>query len=162
MSIDYCNNINLLKSAQFKLILENPEKHVEFFVQECNIPGWNLGEMDVHWMAQNQPRPGDNITWNALSATIVCDEELKAIRECHGYCFRLKDPETGFLGDQMQETFDAKLMILTNKNNLQHVVTFYDAWIQNVSDLQLSHTTSEDDPVTFTVDIRYDYYKFGE
>jgi len=158
---EYCNNINLLKSSQFKLLLERPERTVEFFVQECNIPGWSIGPMEVAWMAQNQQRPGDNITWNQLSATIVCDEELKAIIECHQYCFRIKNPETGELGGP-EETFDAKLMILTNKNNYQHVITFHDAWIETVSDLQLSHTTSEDDPVTFNVDIQYDYYTIGE
>lgn len=160
MSENFCNSINPLKSAQFKLILEKPEMSVEFFVQECNIPGWAIGEMEVPWMAQNQQRPGDNITWNVLNATILCDEELNAIIECYKYCFRIKNPKTGELGGP-EETFDAKLMILTNKNNYQHVITFYDAWIQNVSDLQLSHTTSEDDPVTFSVDIQYDYYTIG-
>lgn len=161
MSEELCNNINILKSSQFKLILERAEKTVEFFVQECNIPGYNIGEMSVAWMAQNQQRPGDNITWNVLTATILCDEELKALTECHNYCFRIKNPKTGELGGP-EETFDAKLLILTNKNNYKHVITFYDAWIQNVSDLQLSHTTSEDDPVTFTVDFQYDYYTIGK
>jgi len=156
-----CNNTNLLKSSQFKLLLEIQEKTVEFFVQEVNIPGWAIGEMEVAYMAQNQQRPGDNITWNALSAMVVCDEELNAIIECHKYCFRIKNPATGELGGP-EETFDAKLMILTNKNNYKHVITFHDAWIQTVSDLQLSHTTSEDDPVTFSVDIQYDYYTIGE
>lgn len=156
----FCNDINYLKSAQFKLILEREERTVEFFLQDCILPGYQIGEMQMAWMAQNHERPGDHIQWNILSATVLCDEELKAIKECHNYCMRLKDPETGELGNQHEETFDAKLLIYTNKNNMQHVVTFYNAWIQTVGDLQFSHVTTEDDPITFNVDIQYDYYKF--
>ena len=156
----FCNSTNFLKSAQFKLILDNPEHNIEFFVQECSMPGWSLGELEMNWMAQNQQRPGDNITWNPLNATILCDEELKAFIECQNYLFRIKNPETGVIGPPA-EVFDAKLLILTNKNNYQHMATFYDTWIQNTSDMMMSHTTSEDDPVTFTVDMVYDYYKIG-
>jgi len=156
-----CNNTDFLKSAQFKLVLELQEKTVEFFVQECNLPGWQIGEMQISHMSQIQQRPGDNITWNQLTATILCDEELKAFIECHKYCFRIKNPDTGELGGP-DETFDAKLVILTNKNNYQHVVTFYDAWIQNVGDMPFTNISTEDEPITFTIDLQYDYYTIGK
>jgi hypothetical protein len=155
--MSFCTSSDFLKSSSFRIVLEKPEAAIEFFVQEAILPGWQIGELNVAWMAQNQQRPGDEIVWNQLNMTVLCDEALEAWKACHRYCLRIKNPETGELGGP-EETFDGKLIILTNKNNLSHEITFHDAWIQNVSDLQFSNTTSEDEPMTFTMDIQYDYY----
>lgn len=154
-----CVSASFLKACSFRIILKKEAKEIEFVVQAANLPGFSLGEMPVAWMAQNQRRPGDNLTWTPLALTLVCDENLQAFKNAHNLMMRLKDPETGFLGDA-SELFDAKLVILTNKNNLQHVVTFYDSWIQTVGDLSFSHTTPDDAQLSFDINLVYDYYKF--
>ena len=159
---EFCSGVDILKSCNFKILLKNPARTLEWFIQEANLPGFQLGEMNVAWMAQNQRRPGDMHNWNNLSLNVLCDENLSAFKEAHACSFAIKNPETGEMGIPFEELFDAKMIIFTNKNNYQHEVTFVDAWIQMVGDLQLSHTTSEDDPVTFAVEIVYDYYKFEE
>jgi len=154
----FCSGVDLLKSCNFKILLKNPAKTIEWFVQESNLPGFQLGEMNVPWMAQNQRRPGDMHTWNPLNLSVLCDEKLKAFKEAHSLSLALKHPGTGEMGVPKDELFDAKLIILTNKNNYQHEITFHDAWLQMVSDIQLTHTSAEDDPVVFQVEFLYDWY----
>lgn len=160
MSEDFCTGVDLLKSCNFKILLKDPARTIEWWVQEANLPGFQLGEMNTAWMAQNQRRPGDMHTWNNLTLSVICDENLKSFKEAFECSMALKDPETGEMGVPADELFEAKMIVLTNKNNFKHEITFHDAWIQMVSDLQLSHTTSEDDPVVFQVELIYDYYTF--
>jgi len=149
---------NHLKSGNFSVVLKN-QKTIEFVVQEVNLPGLNLGEIQVgHW-TQNQNRPGDNITWSTLSMTILCDEELAAFKEAFNHIMSLKDPYDGKIEIQ-NAIFDATLLITTNKNNVQHRVQFFDAWIQSIGDIQFTTTSSEEEQIVFTIELQYDYYKF--
>ena len=71
----------------------------------------------------------------------------------------LKDPYDGKIEIQ-NAIFDATLLITTNKNNVQHRVQFFDAWIQSIGDIQFTTTSSEEEQIVFTIELQYDYYKF--
>lgn len=157
MSYSACTKIDFLKSCSFQILLEQEERTIEFMVQEASLPGWNIGELSVPNMAQIERRPGDNISWNVLNLQVLVDEKLNVIKEAHKYCFRIKNPELGIIGGP-EEVFDGKLLILTNKNNYQIEITFHDAWISSVGDVNFSHTTPEDDPLIVPIDITYNYY----
>lgn len=150
--------VNLLKNCSFAIQLKDDQDTLEFTVQEANLPGLQLGEMPIGHMSQQQRRPGDNITWNPLALTIVCDEKLKAFREAYAFIRKTKDPELAFINPFT--IFDAVLFITTNKNNIQHRFFFRNAWIQSITDLQFTAASSEDEQMTFTVELVYDYYEF--
>ena len=152
---------DLLKSGNFRFVTKN-QRNVEFFVQEVNLPGFSLGEMTINaHLAQQERRPGDNISWNNLSMQVICDEDLNAFEEARQYVMDLRDPETGEL-DPLGMIFEGFLFLTTNKNNVQKHYVFHNCWINSVGDMQLSTTTSEDDPVTFQVDVTYTYYELHD
>lgn len=149
---------DLLKQCNFQIIIPN-RPNLEFFVQEVPIPGFQLGEMQMSHWTQNEARPGDNISWDRLQLTVVCDEDLQAYKDVYNHIILEKDPENGYL-EISRSVFDAKLMLTTNKSNIQHVITFKYAWIVSVGELQLTTTSTEDEQITFTVEVAYTYFEF--
>lgn len=154
-----CTTVGLLKQSSFVIILKQELNRIEFMVQEAALPGMQLGEMPVYHMSQAQQRPGDNITWNLLSLSVVTDEKLMSFKQAWQFITKVKNPETGIM-DNVEQPFDAELHILTNKNNVSHKIKFHDAWIQSIGDLQFTQQTTEDEPVVFNLELQYDYYEF--
>lgn len=152
-------SLNLLKNENFTFILNNEFKTLEFFVQEVNIPGVNLGEIQINHLSQNQKRVGDTLNYSQLNVTVICDEKLKAFQEVYNYLIRLKNPETGIL-DIEKAYFNGNLILTTNKNNPLLNIVFYNCWINSISDLQLVTTNTEANVLTFTITMNFDYYEF--
>lgn len=149
---------DILKAGNFKLAFKDQEG-IEFFIQEVNLPGFQLGEVPISaHFAQQERRPGDHIQWNNLTLQVICDEDLKAFEDARRYITRAKNPETGEM-DNDYIFFEGTLALTTNKNNVGNIYKFKNCWIQMVSDLLLSTTTGEDDPVTFSIEIIYSYYE---
>lgn len=147
---------NLLKPGNLEITLKD-HRMIEFNLQEVALPGFQLGETWLNNPSQNWRNPGDNITWNELVCTVICDEEMNAYFEAYDYITAAKNPKTGEMKlDEVR--FDAKLTLLTNKNNPLRVITFYDAWIRSLTEAQLTVTSAEDEPVVFTVEIVFDYF----
>lgn len=152
-------NTNLFKTCNFAIQLPGDQSSIEFFVQEASLPGIQLGEMQISHMSQIEYRPGDNISWNPLTLTVVCDETLQAFKQAYDFVIKTKNPETAHM-DNVDQPFEAYMHLTSNKNNIIHTIVFHDAWIQNITDLQLMNTSMEDEQVTFTLDLRYSWYEF--
>ena len=150
---------DLFKQCNFQIVLAN-RVNLEFFVQEVAIPGFQIGELPVNHWTQNESRPGDSTTWDHLQLTILCDEDLTAFKDVYNHLILEKNPEDGFL-EINRTVFDAKLLLTTNKSNVQHCITFKYAWIMAVGELQLITSSTEDEQLTFTVEIPYAYYEFN-
>jgi hypothetical protein len=128
-------------------------------VQEVNIPGVTLGQMDLNWQSMKDKRTGDSMEFNDLTLSVLIDEDLQTFKELFNALILAHNPHTNVLEVQ-QQMFDGYLSLLTNKNNFQHNLHFYDAWIKSVDDIQLSHQTSEDEQLLVTMQICYNYYLF--
>lgn len=148
--------IDVAKQSNYRIVLKD-RKELEFWVQETNLPGFGYGEIAMNWNQNQRKLPGDSINWNQLTLQVLCDEDLKAFMDVYDLVTQIRGPESSIV-DVETPVFDAVLFITTNKNNVLWKVTFHNAWIANVGDLQFSNTTSDDDPIIFTVDLNYDYY----
>lgn len=151
-------SVNLFKSCNFVIQLAK-QKQIEFYVQESILPDVNIGEIEMPNRWQNFKIPGDNINWGVLTLTLVCDEDLLAYKDLINLIMKYKNPKTGDI-DIEDNLFTSYLFLTTNKNNVKHQIEFVDCWVQSISSLTLSSTTSEDDIITFTVDIMYSYYEW--
>jgi len=149
---------DLFKQCGFKIQLKDG-KHIEMFVQEANIPGITLGQMDIGWQAMKDKRTGDSIEYNDFTLTIILDEDLKVYKEIYNSLILAHNPDTNTLEVQ-DNLFDGYFYLLTNKNNIQHTLHLFDAWIKNIDDIQLTHTSSEDEQITVTMTICYNYFLF--
>ena len=151
-------NTNLFKSCNFRITL-NTEKQIELMVQEVNLPGYSIGQLENRWQSMVDKRPGDSMEFNDLTLTILVDEQLEIYKEIYKSLVYSHNPVTNTL-QITKQIFDGYLFLLTNKNNLQHMIHFYDCWIKSLDDIQLSHSTSEDEQLVLTMTIAYNYYMF--
>jgi hypothetical protein len=151
-------NINLFKSCNFKIALKS-EKQIELMVQEVNLPGYTIGQIETRWQSMSDKRPGDSIEFNDLMLTVLIDEDLEIYKEIYNNLILQHNPLTNTL-ECSKQLFDGYLFLLTNKNNLQHKVHFYNCWIKSLDDVQLSHATSEDEQLIVTLNISYNFYMF--
>ena len=147
-----------LKTVNFNILLHPDSRKLEFMVQEVNIPGFTLGDVHIGHPGQSYHHIGDDITWNPLVLTILCDEDLEAYLECYNLITKTKNPKTGELVIDVIK-FDGVLMITTNKMNYNYEFFFRDCWIFDLSDLRVSVAEADSTPVTFTVTIYYDYFE---
>ena len=150
-------NFDWIKSSNFTFDFAVSKKFT-FFVQEGGIPGFSLSQIDIPHVSQRFPRPGDAITFNPLSLTLLVDEDLKTYIELYNELIEMKNPETGEIKEWKDSTFTGILAITTNKNNYNFIISFYDCWVSSITDLIFS-TTSEDQPITFNIEIYYSYFK---
>jgi len=156
--------MDLIKSASFFkvnnfIIQFKDQKNLELMVNACNFPGFSLGQIDIPRPVVKDQRPGDSLTFNDLSLTIICDEDLKAYKEIYSYLILSANPNTGRLNIS-DSVFDCYLDLTTNKNNVKHKLHFYNAFIKSVSDIQLESTTSEGEAPTFTAEMAYSFFTF--
>ena len=147
---------DLLKTSNF-IVQTRDSRNIEFFCQEIALPGFQIGNLDIGYSAMKDKRPGDSVEWEDLTLTILCDEDLRAFMNVYDYLHLTHDPVSNDI-EVRQEVFDATLFITTNKNNVQFKATFYDAWFQSVSPIQFTSTSTDENNLTFTVGIRYNYY----
>lgn len=147
-----------LKVSNFEIILHPQSQKLELMVQEVNIPGFTLGDIHIGHPSQSFHHIGDDINWNPLVLTVLCDEDLDAYVQCYNLITKTKNPKTGELVIDVIK-FDGVLFITTNKNNTQYRFFFKDCWIFDLSDLRVSTTSSDAEHINFTVTIYYDYFE---
>ena len=151
---------DVFKVSSF-IIQFKDQKTLELMVNGCNIPGFTLGQLEINRPVLLDKRPGDSLEYNDLTINVICDEELKAYKEIYNYLILAANPNTGDL--EINDTvFDCNIQILTNKNNIQHKIHFYNAFIKGISDITLDSTSTESEAPTFTVDLGYSFFNFED
>jgi hypothetical protein len=149
---------NLFKVSNFNLNLKDQEA-IELMTVEVNIPGITLGELNIGRPVVRDLRNGDSLTYDDLVVTVLCDEELMAFKEVYQYMMKAADPETADI-DVVYPVFDSTLLITTNKNNIQHKLTFYNCFFKNIGAMQLTSQSSEEEQITFPLTLGFSYYLF--
>lgn len=154
-------SFNLAKVSNAILVLKNDYRAMEFFVQQVNLPGMSLGETPLPWQGLDFKVPGTTVTWNPLTLTLVCDEEMKAFKDCIKWMDDLKNDRPNSLSD-LSKLFQARMLLMSNKNNKKHEIVFENCWLQSIDDLQYMHDSMEDEQMTFTATMLYSYYYFED
>jgi len=152
--------IDLFKINSF-IIQFKDQKPLELMVNASNIPGFTLGQIELGRPVVKDKRPGDSLEYNDLSVTVITDEDLKAYKEIYRYLVLAANPHTGDL-EINQTVFDCDLFLLSNKNNISHKLHFYNAFFKSISDIQLESSTTEEEQVTFTIELGYSFFDFVE
>lgn len=150
--------IDNFKICNFVMQLRE-QKHLEFFILQASIPAYTIGTIEVGFNSMKDKRPGDSIDFSDLSLTVLCDEDLKAYKDVYNYLNLAHDALSNKL-EVHQEIFDGTLFLTTNKNNITHTLKFYDMWIESVSGLDLMTTSTDDNAISFTVNLKYNYFTF--
>jgi hypothetical protein len=153
------SRIDLFKTGNF-IIQFASQKKLELQVIVTALPGFNLGVLEMGRPVVKDVRPGDSLTYNDLSLTVLCDEDLKAFQEIYTSIVWAANPNTGDIQLSTDVTFDAQLFLTTNKNNIQHKVHFYNAFFKSVGDISLDSTSTDENYISFPADLGYSFYNF--
>lgn len=146
-------NLNYLSIIGWNLILHRAP-HVEFFVQEAQIPEISLPPVEVPNPFVAQPYAGDHMEYNTLAVTFVVDESMQGYLELHNWITGLGFPkdyaqyEELFLKDRdpldPEGIFsDISLTLLTNLKNSNREFIFRHAWPTSLSGWEMSNTIED-------------------
>ena len=127
------------------------------YIQTTALPGINFSHIELtSGYGARINAQADTMSFNSLNLTLLLDENFKNYRELMERAFSSYNPENGTFAQR-----DFNIFLLNNnlKGNFLFKVDFFNCKIESIDDIDL---TVNDDaiPVTFSVTIKYDYYKF--
>jgi len=161
-------NVNFLSPNGFELVVQKLP-HVEFFVQDVEIPGISAPDVE-------QPNPlvlikhqADQLTFSPLSISLAHDEEMKCWEELFkwklGIAFPNDSKEHRDLkqGKSLPPTglySDLSIIVATSHHNPNLVFNFKDAFPISLSSLTLTSKNSDVPTLNFTVSFSYTSFSF--
>lgn len=159
-------NFNYLQPTSFKLVIDRKNyPNLEFFCQSFTHPGLLMpaAEMPIRRL-QSIPMPGESITINELSATILLDENLDSYNEMYSWIRRIHT--TNMEGGQYLQrgttpptTADITLSILSSHNNQTKQVRYLDSVPTSLGDISFESTASGTEFITFVATFRFSYFE---
>lgn len=91
--------------------------HVNFFVQEVNLPGLNIDAKSVGNPFTTIPVPGEKISFNSLDVTFVIDENYQNWYEIFRWMEGIGFPETRKQYNTVRDNVDENLPTLSKLGN---------------------------------------------
>lgn len=148
---------NVTQSTDYKFIMSNDFMHTEFFVQTFSGLGMSFGQIDREFFGHTVKRPGDNITFNDLSLTVILDEELEVLEELYN-TMAAKTRVVATSEITWTNLFEGILHLSTNRNNIRKRIRFENCWIKDIGDISYSAIDVEASIITTSVGIPFDSY----
>lgn len=159
-------NHNFLSPLNFKFQIKRAP-HINFFIQEINLPSISIQPKEVGNPFVKIPYPGDHIDYSVLTVKFKVDEDLKNYLEMHSWLRGLGFPQSfdeySTLSNQNQLEgkglrSDISLIILNSTKLPNYEITFTEAFPTSLSELTFTTTEETVNYMTATVDFRYILY----
>ena len=153
-------NTNFLQPTKF-LLTFNRVGALQYFCQMVNLPGLALDDIERPTPFINLYSPSTKLTYNPLNVTFIVDEDLVTWQNLQQWLFQIANPD-GFEGrnkNPSNNVSDATLTILTNLNNSNLRIQYYNVFPISLSDIDFDSKQSADDIITASATFRYDYYE---
>jgi hypothetical protein len=159
-------NHNFLSPLNFKFQIKRAP-HINFFIQEINLPSISIQPKEVGNPFVKIPYPGDHIDYTLLTVKFKVDEDLKNYLEMQSWLRGLGFPQSfdeySTLSNQNQLEgkglrSDISLIILNSTKLPNYEITFTEAFPVSLSELVFSTTEDTVNYMTATVDFRYILY----
>jgi len=134
------------------------EEETAYSIQEAPLPGLAFSHIQTSRNAVLGNIQGDTITYNDLTLSFIMDEKLTIWKEIVGKMIKMRDPNQ-ITAEQIEKYGYLEIHDDNSKEVLK--LEFINCMIESIDDLQYS-TTSEDEIITCSVTIKYDYYNIVE
>jgi hypothetical protein len=159
-------NKNFLSPLNFKFQIKRAP-HINFFVQQVNIPGITVPELKNPNPMVQIPYPGEHVTYDSLSLTFAVDEDFNNYMEVHNWLIGLGKPKSfqqyadlssgnPLLGQGVRS--DISLVVLNSLKNPNYEVIFRDAFPISLSGLEFDTTENDISYMKATVEFTYILY----
>ena len=156
MSESAIQTVNITSSPNFIFLLSSGDlKNLEFRVQSFSGLGMTLGDNIRAWNGLTITRPGDSITFNELTLSILLDEELNIIEDLYNYLFRIRNFEENTLNT---DDWTGTLFVSTNRNNYTKKFIFNECWIKAFTDIPFTSAELSVNPLTTDITINFSHY----
>ena len=159
-------NKNFLSPLNFVFQIKR-SPHLNFFVQEVNLPSISADNISTSNPFVRIPTSGEHLRFGDLRATFKVDEDLQNWFEIHNWVRALGFPDNfaeykniAILPTVSGEgiTSDISLIILNQKRLPAFEVSFRNAFPVFLSDLMFRTTDNDVNYMTATVDFKYLLY----
>ena len=151
-------NRNFLSPAGFRLDLEI-FAGVDFFCQSASIPEIAIPFAEVQTPYRNVPIAGSGgINFGDLQVRFLIDEELKNYNTIHSWIRKYGLSDSRLIPGESDLYSNARLMILTSHNNLNHIVEFTNMFPVSLSGVPFDATIG--DVEYFSADVTFKYEKY--
>ena len=126
-----------------------------FNIQTCNLPGLNFAHIQAGKQSSMLNFQADTLNFNDLTVDIIVDEKLEIWKDIAGSLLKMRDAETGF-----SEMIEKNSWLEIQDDNAHKVLKlkFSNCLIESIDDL-VYNTNADDEIITCSVTIRYDYYE---
>lgn len=158
------NNVNLLQPTAFKLIVERKRfANLEFFCQSVSLPSLDANPAELPFRRVSAvPFAADKLTYGALSANILLDENMNSYVELYNWMHRLvEDNEYSPSGRAVGEipTYaDINVMIFSSHNNSTRIVRFQDCIPVSLGDVPLEANTGDVQGIVVPATFRFSQF----
>jgi len=155
-------NPNFLSPLNFVFSLKRAP-HVNFFIQECNIPGLALRPLNVPTPLVRIPYGGDHIMYNELSITFKVDEDLQNYMEIFTWLKSLGKQEYQYYANLETQPVmsaaglksDILMTILDGTKNPNYQITYRDCIPISLSDVKFRSDAQDVNYVSASAQFRY-------
>lgn len=165
------SNRNFLNPSGFKFILSNKPK-VDFFCNEANIPGINLGVAVQSSYLKDIPLPGDKLTYDDLSLKFIVDENMENYITIHKWLRGFGYPESVYeyqelLNEDQQNKgkqtaysgqSDAELIVYNSNFNPKISINFKGLFPVSLSTIEFNSQLNDTNYVIANVSFKYTIY----
>ena len=166
---DLTSNINYLQPTAFKLVIDRKKfGNLEYFAQTISHPSVGMNTAPLPYKRANIHMAADKLTFGALSANIILDENMTAYTEMYDWAKRLVeennttklDARNRYVGegDIYTTTVDITLSILSSHNNMTKRIRYVDCVLTDLGDIAFQSTTSDIQYLTFPVTFEFSYF----
>jgi hypothetical protein len=137
---------------------------IQYFVQECNLPGIAMGNASQPTPFVDIPRPGDKVVFEDFTMSFPVDENMQNYREIASWIVALGFPRSygqyaEIAASSVGTTSNITLMILDSHNQPQHTVTFTGAFPHALSGIQFDTKVPDTTIPIATASFKYVYWE---
>ena len=129
-----------------------------YLLQSVNLPGMSMSHVQVNHRSIMGNIQGDTTTFNDLSLEFIVDEELVLWKQIANHFKKMREQDKG-TGDLINEY--AWLEIHDDNSRKVLKLDFHGALFESFDDL-IFNTTSDDDVLTLSGSMKYDYYTIDD
>ena len=165
-------NTNLLQPTKF-LLTFNRIGDTQYFCQQVNLPGIQLGDPAFANPFASVPIPGDHLTYDTLNVQFLVDESMNNYLAIYNWIVALGFPQgydqyvalinsdqRNLLNDLARNYSDATLEILDNNNKPIRNVHFVDVFPVSIESLTFHSTDQDVNYLVGNATFRFSYYEF--
>jgi hypothetical protein len=130
------------------------DENVSYYIQEANLPGLSFSHIQVSRQSTSMNFQADTLTYNDLTLNFIIDEELSVWKNIVSKMQKMRDVYSGE-GELIEKS--GYLEIHDDNSNIILKVEFINLIIESIDDMQYS-TNTEDEIITCSINLKYDYY----